>query len=253
MKLKLFLLLYLTSTTFAFAQFKPALYMINGHTLPYQVMYPKDYDASKRYPLVVFLHGAGERGLDNQKQLGNGAENFLLNNFQSQYPAIVIAPQCPETSYWSNVEKSVLDGKTSFVFGVNDQPTEAMYALTHLVEFWLKSGKVNLSQVYVGGLSMGGMGTYELLWRLPNTFIAAFPICGGGDVNKIVNNTRNTAIWMFHGADDVVVSVSFAQDMHQQLEEAGLEVKYTEYPGVNHNSWDNVFQNKEIVPWLFQH
>lgn len=190
MKFKLLLFLFFSSTFLAFAQFKPALYMIDGNTLSYQVMYPENYDASKQYPLVVFLHGAGERGLDNQKQLANGAEKFLIDNFEVNYPAIVIAPQCPESSYWSNVEKSVLDNKTSFRFGINDQPTVAMHTLTHLVEFWLSSGKVNLNQVYVGGLSMGGMGTYELLWRLPNTFIAAFPICGGGDVNKVVNSAK---------------------------------------------------------------
>lgn len=252
MKLRLLILLLLASIVQGYAQFAPASYMINGYTLPYQIMYPKDYDASKRYPLLIFLHGAGERGDNNENQLTHG-KDFLINNFQTNYPAIVIAPQCPATSYWSNVQKIILDNKTSFIFGMTSQPTPAMETLVHLVNYWLSSGKVDLKQVYVGGLSMGGMGTYELLWRMPNTFAAAFPICGGGDVHKVVESTKNTALWIFHGSADDVVSPKFSQDMYQELKDAGNEVKYTEYPGVNHGSWINVFQSTDLIPWLYSH
>lgn len=215
-------------------------------------MFPKDYDANKQYPLFVFLHGAGERGSDNEKQLTHG-KDFLINNFQSAYPAIVIAPQCPESSYWANAKKSIIGNKTTFAFGISDKPTPAMETLVSLIEDWLISGKVDTKQVYVGGLSMGGMGTYELLWRMPNTFAAAFPICGGGDANKIVRNTKTTAVWIFHGSDDSVVPVQFSQDMYNQLKAAGNEVKYTEYPGVNHGSWENVFKSTDLIPWLYSH
>lgn len=247
-----FLLIFIICCTWCHAQFEAASYMINGYTLPYLVMYPKDYDASKQYPLLVFLHGAGERGDDNEKQLANG-KDFLVNNFQSTYPAIVIAPQCPANTYWANVERSTVDNKTTFTFGLTDTPTPAMQTLTYLIRNWVASGKVDTHRVYAGGLSMGGMGTYELLWRMPDTFAAAFAICGGGDTQKVAKSTTNTALWIFHGDDDSVVPVQFSQDMYTEVKAAGNEVKYTEYPGVNHGSWINVFNSTELTPWLYSH
>lgn len=252
MKSKIIILLFLLCTLGGYAQFERASYMINGYTLPYQVMFPKDYDESKQYPLFVFLHGAGERGNDNEKQLTHG-KDFLIDNFRSSYPAIVIAPQCPESTYWANVEKSTIGGKTTFTFGMSDQATPAMETLISLIKNWLASGKIDTKQVYAGGLSMGGMGTYELLWRMPGTFVAAFPICGGGDVNKVVHSTQNTAVWIFHGADDNIVPVQLSQDMYDRMKAAGNEVKYTEYPGVNHGSWESVFKSTDLIPWLYSH
>lgn len=252
MKSKLLSVLLFLFSTLAHAQFESASYMINGYTLPYQVMFPKNYDSNKQYPLMVFLHGAGERGADNEKQLTHG-KDFLINNFQSEYPAIVIVPQCPETTYWSNVERHTQKNRTTFTFGLTDKATPSMETLVYLISNWLNSGMIDQRKVYVGGLSMGGMATYELLWRMPNTFAAAFAICGGGDVSKVQYYTKNTALWIFHGADDNVVPVQFSQQMYQALKSVGNEVKYTEYPDVNHGSWINVFQNAELVPWLFNH
>jgi predicted peptidase len=248
----LFYALFLVSIL-SHAQFQEASFMINGYTLPYQVLFPKNYNESQRYPLVVFLHGAGERGNDNQKQLTHG-KDFFINNFETENPAIVIAPQCPENTYWGNVQSHTVAGHREFKFGISNKPTPAMETLIYLIEDWLVSGRVDTKQVYVGGLSMGGMGTFELLWRMPNTFAAAFPICGGGEIEKVQNYTHNnTALWIFHGADDSVVPADFSRKMYQTLLSAGNEVKYTEYPNVNHNSWDNAFQEKELASWLFKH
>lgn len=252
MRLKALLLILLMSTFQSFAQFQQASFMIKGNVLPYQILFPKDYDSTKKYPLTIFLHGAGERGNDNDKQLTHG-KDFLINNFESKYPSIVIVPQCPADSYWSNVQKNSINGVSDFNFTITDQPSIAMESLVYLIDYWLSSGKVNLSQVYVGGLSMGAMGTYELLWRMPNTFSAAFAICGGGNIQKVSDNTQNTALWIFHGSADSVVSPQYSQEMYSILKKENREVKYTEYPNVNHNSWDNVFQNAELVPWLFSH
>lgn len=247
----LFFLLFIYSIS-GFGQFQSASYMINGNTLPYQIMFPKDYDQTKKYPLLIFLHGAGERGNDNQKQLTHG-KDFLINNFNNEYPAIVIAPQCPENSYWANVERQNIGGNNTFTFGASEKPTIFMETLICLINNWINSGKVETTQIYVGGLSMGGMGTYELLWRMPDTFAAAFPICGGGDIDKIEKNTKNTALWIFHGEVDGVVPVEFSRNMYNALNKAGHKVKYTEYPNVNHNSWDNVFLETELAAWLFKH
>lgn len=226
--------------------------MVNGFTLPYQVMYPDNYDATKQYPLLIMLHGAGERGDNNQAQLTHGKQ-FLTDNFLTDYPAIVIVPQCPANNYWANVVRHQTDDKMTLTFGITDQPTQAMFTLISLVQDWLSSGKVDVSRVYVGGLSMGGMGTLELLWRMPQTFAAAFPICGGGDLNKLTTYAKNTAVWLFHGGDDSVVPVENSRQIYNKLKDLGCDVEYTEYKGVNHGSWVNTFQEKELAPWLFKH
>lgn len=227
-----------------------------GFTLPYRVMYPEGYDASKQYPLVVFLHGAGERGDDNEKQLTHGRDFFIkYNHDKTQFPAIVIAPQCPATSYWANVlREEKAGGGLNFTFGLTDEPTPAMKAAMALVDFWLASGKVDNRQIYIGGLSMGGMGTLEMLWRKPSVFAAAFPVCGGTDLNRLNRyNKMDMGVWLFHGDADVVVPVKYSRDIYDALKTADFDVRYTEYPGVNHNSWDNVFQESVLMPWLFGH
>ncbi|WP_165044212.1 dienelactone hydrolase family protein [Dysgonomonas sp. ZJ709] len=251
MKSRFLFIVLLLCSSIAFAQFQKVRFQVNGISLPYQVLYPEGFDDSKQYPLLVFLHGAGERGNDNEKQLTHG-KDFLLQA-QQQCPAIVIAPQCPDDSYWSNVKINGINNKITFTFGESDIATPPMNALIALVNDWLSSGLIDTKQVYVGGLSMGGMGTFELLWRMPNTFAAAFPICGGGDTGKVSTYAKNTSVWIFHGDSDGVVPVSNSQVMHHALQQAGCDVKYTEYPGVNHNSWENAFAEKNLFPWLFNH
>lgn len=216
--------------------------------LPYRIMYPKDYDKNKTYPLILFLHGAGERGDDNEKQLKHGSSFFIKNN-QSDFPAIVIAPQCPANSFWATFEGRTKEGKYIFA----KDPNPSMKGLMKLVDYWLNSGKVDKSRVYVGGLSMGGMGTFEILQRMPNTFIAAFPICGGGDIKGMKEYAKNTAVWIFHGAKDDIVPVERSRESYEALKEAGCEVKYTEYPDDKHESWNSVFKDTELMPWLFKH
>lgn len=252
MKKIYFLLFLLLGSTVASAQFQSASFMEAGVTLPYQIMYPQNYDASKQYPLVVFLHGAGERGVDNQKQLIHGKQ-FFIDNFYSINEAIVIAPQCAEGSYWANVTRHQIGNDVSFIFGHTDAATPQMNTLVSLVDYWIESGKVNLNQVYLGGLSMGGMGTFELLWRMPNTFAAAFPICGGADLKKSDKYAKNTALWIFHGDKDNVVPVENSREAYKMLKSLGCDVEYTEYEGVNHGSWNNAFQEKDLAPWLFNH
>ncbi|EGK01587.1 MULTISPECIES: dienelactone hydrolase family protein [Dysgonomonas] len=252
MKRSIFIFILFVCTVYGFAQFKNASYMVNGYALPYLVMYPENYDATKQYPLVVMLHGAGERGDDNQKQLTHGKQ-FLSEHFQSAYPAIVIVPQCPANNYWSNVARHQIDDKMTLTFGLSDEPTQSMKTAMWLIQDWLSSGKVDVSRVYIGGLSMGGMGTLEMLWRMPGTFAAAFPICGGTDLSKLPLYARHTAVWLFHGDDDSVVPVDNSRNIYARLKALGCDVEYTEYKGVNHGSWVNAFAEEGLVPWLFKH
>ncbi len=250
-KIILSFVLIFISSVYGFAQFVDARFMQDGMNLPYKISFPDNYDKNKQYPLLVFLHGAGERGSDNEKQLIHG-KDFILENTKEKYPAIVIIPQCPENSFWSNVKSNNIAGmERTFDFGASEEPTTAMQTLMALINDWIASGKIDQKQIYAGGLSMGGMGTYELLWRMPGVFAAAFPICGGGDIQKVLNSTGNVSLWIFHGEEDPAVPVSLARQMYEALKDEGREVKYTEYPGVGHDSWNNVFQEDKLFPWLF--
>ncbi|MDH6308569.1 putative peptidase [Dysgonomonas sp. PFB1-18] len=251
-KLVLLLALFISALSLS-AQFEKASIMVNGNNLPYRIMFPENYDETKRYPLLIFLHGAGERGSDNEKQLALGKQ-FLIDNFHTgANEAIVIVPQCPENSYWAGIIRHQIGDKIQMKFGLTDEPTQTMKTLIVLVQDWLSSGKVDANRVYIGGLSMGAAGTFELLWRMPQTFAAAFPICGGGDLNKLSLFAKNTAVWLFHGDEDGVVPVENSRNIYSKLKELGCDVEYTEYKGVNHNSWDNAFQEKTLASWLFSH
>jgi predicted peptidase len=227
------------------------VYVQGNDTLPYRILYPKNFDPKQKYPLVLVLHGAGERGTNNEAQLVYGAKRFLEE--QEQFPAIVVFPQCPKDSYWANVNiVPNAEGKRTFNFQAGGEPTPAMAALMGLLKELRKSGNVDKDRIYLGGLSMGGMGTFELLWRQPRTFAAAFPICGGGSPEMARKYAKKVkSFWIFHGEEDAVVPVELSRIMAGAIENAGGQVKLTVYPGVNHNSWDNAFREPELLPWLF--
>jgi predicted peptidase len=220
-------------------------------TLPYRLLLPENYDPAQKYPVVFFLHGSGERGNDNALQLVHGAKLFLNPNNRKRFPAFVVFPQCPQNSYWSN-QQTIQDssGKSFRHFPTDIPPTRAMVLLMGLVDHILESYSVNKEQVYVGGLSMGGMGTFELAWRKTGLFAAAFPICGGGNPST-AEKLKDIKWWVFHGAKDNVVLPEYSTVMVRALEEAGASVKYTHYPDANHNSWDPAFAEPGLLEWLF--
>ena len=222
-----------------------------GDTLPYRVLYPLNYDSTKNYPVLFFLHGAGERGSDNEKQLTHGAKLFLQEDLRARFPAFVVFPQCAVTSYWSNVLRMHdAENRRSFYFLEDGTPTKAMVLLQQLVIYFLKEYPVKKQQIYVGGLSMGGMGTFELVRRSPSVFAAAFPICGGAHPNS-AEKLKGVQWWIFHGLKDDVVDAEFSKVMAQSLKRKGVNAKLTLYPNANHNSWDAAFAEKDLLPWLF--
>ena len=221
-----------------------------GDTLPYRLLLPENYDHTKKYPVIFFLHGAGERGNDNEKQLVHGAKVFLRDSIREKFPAIVIFPQCNTNSYWSNVLR-VYDDKTRiFHFVKDEKPTRYMQLLNQLVKYVMGTYPVNEKQVYAGGLSMGGMGTFELVYRNPGLFAAAFPICGGANTGT-AKYMKNVSWWIFHGAKDDVVPPSHSEKMVESLKKAKAKVKFTLYPEANHNSWDPAFAEPKLFDWLF--
>jgi predicted peptidase len=236
------------------ALFKKSIFVKGRDSLNYRILYPIKYDVNKKYPVVLFLHGAGERGSDNEKQLVHGSKLFLDSANRVKFPAFVIFPQCPEASFWAKMKRE-LDGTAdslgNFHFISTGSPNKPLELVMNLIDSFAKTPQVNTKKIYVAGLSMGGMGTFEILWRKPNFFAAAIPICGGGDPEKVAMYSKNFPIWVFHGGADNVVPVSNSRLMVNTLKAGGAKVDYTEYPGVGHNSWDNAFAEDALLDWLF--
>lgn len=252
MKNSLFILLFSANCLFGqeFSAFKKAYFLDGEDTLNYRILYPKDFAADKKYPVVLFLHGRGESGNDNEKQLTHGAKLFLTDSIRTKFPCIVIFPQCAGNSYWSNVQIDVFNGKRFFTFLKNGKPAKAMSMVLKFTDYFFKQPIVDQSRIYVGGLSMGACGTYEILRRKPKTFAAAFAICGG-DLQTNVWAYKNVPLWIFHGGLDDVISPQFSFWIYKALTNVGGKPKFTLYPNANHNSWDKAFAEPDLLLWLF--
>jgi len=217
-----------------------------GETLPYRLSVPRNYDPAKKYPLVLFLHGAGERGNDNEAQLKHaGVLRLVSDEVAAKHPCFLVAPQCPTGDTWGGLPR----GRKSD-FKASDQPGKAMRLTMALLDALDKEYSIDPARRYVTGLSMGGFGSFDLCARRPKDIAAAMPICGGGDTSK-AKDMREIAFWVFHGGADPVVSPALSQKMVEALKEAGAKVKYTEYPGVGHDSWTPAYKEPELVEWLF--
>lgn len=235
-----------------FSAFEANELIHRGDTLPYRIMYPDDYDPSGSYPVLFFLHGAGERGNDNERQLVHGAKLFLEDSVRRAFPAIVVFPQCPSNSYWSNVDIQTQNGKREFYFRTGGKPSKGMTLFLRLVKDVLKREAVDRDRVYIGGLSMGAMGTYEALRRRPKVFAAAFAICGG-DHTSNARKYAHVPLWIFHGEQDDVVPSTHSHAIVAELGRIGARPRSTFYPKANHNSWDPAFAEPDLLPWLFAH
>lgn len=217
-----------------------------GKTLPYRLFVPKDYDPARKYPLVLFLHGAGERGTDTDRLfVHKSCFGWATPESQAKNPCFVVAPQCPENDQWTRVENWSVP-----VYRQPDAPTEALRLVMELVPALQKEFSLDPNRLYATGLSMGGYGTWELLSRRPGLFAAAVPICGGVDETKAAVLAR-TPVWIFHGAKDGVVLPVHSRRIAAELRKAGGVVRYTEYPEAGHNSWDPAYAEKELPDWLF--
>ena len=230
--------------------YEKKLFIRGRDTLPYRILLPENYDKSAKYPLIIVLHGAADRGKDNELQLRSGGKFFLQPGIRKEHPAIIVYPQCPESSFWSNVDVRITNGKTFFGFKVAGEPTAAMQLLEQLVKKVIQDNRVDRQQVYVGGVAMGGMGTFELVRRMPNVFAAAFPICGGANPST-AQEMKKTSWWIFHGARDEVVPSVLSEIMVNAMQGIKADVKYTLYPQGNHSNCDTAFAEPGLLPWLF--
>jgi predicted peptidase len=208
---------------------------------------PAKIEPGKKYPVILFLHGAGERGNDNRAQLMHFPEKMSQTDRREQFPAFVIAPQCPAGKRWVEVNWNAKQSTAQ-----TPEPTEPMQAAIAALQHVLKTEPADASRVYLMGLSMGGYGTWDLAMRHPEWFAAIAPICGGGDERQAAK-LKDTPVWVFHGDKDTVVPVARSRTMVEAIRAAGGQPKYSELPGVGHNSWQHACDDKSgLLEWMFQ-
>lgn len=232
-----------------FSAFEKKEFIRGTDTLRYRILYPAKYKKHKAYPLMVFLHGAGERGSDNEAQLTHGSSLFLKPQNRKYFESIVIFPQCPKDSFWARIKR---DPKTGIAIDSEKEPPIPQQLVRSLMDSMVINHHVNDRKIYIGGLSMGGFGTYDMVARDPEFFTAALAICGIADIPHYVQQAKHVPLWIFHGDKDPVVSVEPNRELYKALMTAGAPiVSYSEYPGVGHDSWNNAFAEPKLLPWLF--
>jgi predicted peptidase len=226
--------------------------VVDGKSYGYRVYVPKNLKTKKNLPVLLFLHGAGERGDDNLAQTKIGLGPAIVKNRES-FPFVVVMPQCPKGRWWPEPEMQAI----------------AMKALEDAV----KEFKGNTSRIYLTGLSMGGYGAWGIVRGNPRKFAALAIICGGitnprsvpvpagaqessSSEDPYVSTARKvgrTPVWVFHGSADMVVPVTESRKMVEAIKAAGGKVRYSEYEGVTHNSWDRAYGEPELFTWLLSH
>lgn len=230
-----------------------------GGRLPYRILRPSGAEPGRRYPLVLFLHGAGERGEDNERHLKFGGPLFSDPKTREQYPAIVVFPQCrkegEKEGYWVDIDiRRKLYAREEQAFEeVFAPPMPELQRVMDLVDHLAATEPVDADRMYVMGLSMGALATYETLARWPGKFAAAVAICGGGNVEATERYAKRTPIWITHGTLDEIVPVEYSRRLHRALLERGAEVKYTEFAEAKHDAWTPTLAMPELLPWLFSH
>ena len=195
--------------------------------------------------VLLFLHGAGERGNDNQLQLKHCAADLVNFCEREKIKAVLLFPQCPQNVMWIEQSWSLTEHE------MTPEPTPQLRHALELLDSVIGQEKCDAERVYISGISMGGFGTWEALSRRPEFFAAAIPVCGGGDVRQ-APKLKDIPIRVFHGSEDSVVNVKRSRDMVAAIRAAGgTKISYTEYPGVNHNSWSATYADHDNLRWLF--
>ena len=220
-----------------FAEFDKLTFQTTKDTIPYRLLRPKELKENEKYPLVIFLHGMGERGSDNVINLKYIKSLFLDEKNREKFPCYVVVPQCPITEKWTYPDWY-------------KEPQKPISTVVELIDSMKTLPTVDSTRIYITGLSMGGYGTWYLITRFPSTFAAAAPICGGGDPHQ-VENFKHIPIWAFHGADDKSVPVEETRKMIKALKKHKGSPKYTEYKKIGHDSWTPAFNEPQFLPWMF--
>ena len=226
---------------------------LHGVEYKYQVFVPEDWTPHKKWPIVLFLHGAGERGDDGMLETDVGIASAIRSS-RKEVDAIVVMPQCPKGLWW------VMPPMQELAINALDRAS--------------KEFRGDPQRTYLAGLSMGGFGAWQLAGKYPGRFAAMIVICGGirpparalkaypylasvippdspKSYSEAAERVGKVPVWIFHGTDDDIIPVTESQRMAAAMKQVGAEVHYTEYPGIRHDSWDKAFDEPKLFPWLF--
>jgi predicted peptidase len=220
----------------------------DGKEARYALFVPHDYRGNRAYPLILFLHGAGEWGSDGQKQLSVGLGPAVKKRAKA-FPFLVLFPQSQKNTWPVDVKDPKQLRRIATTW--SDQEAEGQRALALLADVE-KEYRVDPERVYLTGVSMGGFGTWLLAASHPERWAAIVPICGGGDP-RTAARIKGLPCWCFHGDADDAVPVHWSRDMMKALWAAGGHPNYTEYAGVGHNSWDKAYDTTDLYEWLLRH
>ncbi len=230
-----------------YEEFEKAEFTNEDAVLPYRIFIPEDYSEGKKYPMMVFLHGAGERGNDNEAQLKNALGTLFNRDDGLMLNTIVIAPQCPKDNQW--VDTPWADGNYSIDEVPESNELKAVVALTEEI---CESYSVDRTRIYVSGVSMGGFGTWDLITRHNDIYAAAAPMCGGGDPSK-AELLADTMIYTFHGTEDTSVPYSGTAEMVSAIEETGSRlISFVSYKGEGHVIWEMASDEAGWLEWLYE-
>ena len=219
-----------------------------GNTIPYRLLQPEKITKGEKYPLVVFMHGSGGRGTDNEKPVQNTFGRMLIKpEIRAQYPCFALFPQIPAEmgmpfggGIWE--ERDNLIPKIS----------AAGKMVMELIEATIKDYLVDRSRIYVTGQSMGGFGSLAMISLYPDLFAAAAPVCGGQPIGQVKLWAGKVPVWLFHGDADNTVKVDYSRNIVTELDRLGVtNYRYTEYPDVAHDSWVKTYAEPEFMQWLF--
>jgi len=216
----------------------------DGGKLNYRLLTPVAPQAGEKYPLVLFLHGGGERGDDNTLQLLHGAKRFAQDDFLKQYPCYVVAPQCPKELIWASK-------KFSEESAYQDEPSVPTKMVMELLDSLETTLPIDTHREYVTGLSMGGFGSWDMAMRQPHRFAAIAPVCPAGSDYSRMASIKHLPVWVFHGDADTDVKVERTLKAITALKAAGGHPLYTEYPGIGHNCWNQAYADLKFYEWLF--
>ncbi|MBO5786490.1 MAG: prolyl oligopeptidase family serine peptidase [Clostridia bacterium] len=238
------LMLPLTANAYDIKTSEKLTYKNNDTTLPYRLILPENYDNTKTYPMLVFFHGAGERGNDNELQFFHCVQ-YIHDNAPED--CIIMAPQCPLNHQW--VDTPWISG----AYSVDKVPeSNEMKAVVELVNELTVKYSVDKDRIYAAGISMGGFGTWDVLMRHNDLFAAGIPVCGGGDPSK-AELLKETPIFTFHAVDDTAVPVSGTRETVNAIKNAGgTKIEYTEYKGGGHGIWNQAFSTEGLLEDLFK-
>jgi len=218
-------------------------------TLPYRLYIP-EHGEDEALPLVIFLHGAGARGDDNEYQLFDGAIPYMMGGYLPENEkAVILAPQCPDGTQW------VLTPWADGAYSTDEVPlSPSLDAVMKIASQLCRSENIDMSRLYITGLSMGGFGTWDIITRYPNVFAAAVPVCGSGDPSKgDVLAASATKILTVHGTADPVVPYSGTQQTVDAIRAAGGSVEFFGIEGGRHDAWNPTYSDRSVFEWMFGH